>query len=182
MRINLTRVRRLFLVLAGVAVFAVLTIAPTEAKAIAKPTKTKPTETKPKTKPKTEPRPAPVKILAEVRHSGADCGRRFCEDVLTLRSDGVVTLTENGTRKRAPFKLDLQETKRLTKLIESTNIKPDSLPKFTGTCPNEFDAPETIYTVRSQYGTRVYRGCTVVIPEAGVFLELDELWNIAVDE
>ena len=94
---------------------------------------------------------APTKpvLLVGVSASGGFCRPNACH-----WEARITTSTINADGRR-PRRLTVAERKAL--LLAITQLKPASLPPFTGTCPIAYDGQEFAYRFR---GKRALRSCT----------------------
>jgi hypothetical protein len=114
-------------------------------------------------------------IVAELHRRGGRCRTGLCEAVLTIRANGSVKYSDGATT--AGTILSSKDTSALSKLIEATKDDPTTLPKFTGTCPTAYDGQERVFVLHRKAGVRTFAECSVQIPETGIFLELQRIWD-----
>jgi hypothetical protein len=119
-------------------------------------------------------------VIAEFRKTGGKCRRGICNSVMSVQANGVVSY--KGDDKVKGFQLSPKQAATFKALVEATATDPETLPKFTGTCPTAIDGPERIFVLRRKAGVRTFAECSVQIPQSGVFLELEDLWNTLFDE
>ncbi len=125
-------------------------------------------------------KPKPSTVVAEFRKKGGRCRKGVCNSTMTVSANGVVAY--KGEDKVKGFQLSAKQAATFAALVESTTTDPATLPKFVGTCPTAIDGPERIFVLRRKAGVRTFAECSVQIPESGVFVELEDLWNTLFNE
>ena len=103
-------------------------------------------------------------LLVSVSATGGLCPARVC------RWSAQITTTTISAEGRQSRRLTPSERRALTAAI--AQLRPPSLPKFTGTCPIAYDGQELTYRFR---GKRALRSCTYDLRGVRAVMLVDRL-------
>jgi hypothetical protein len=114
-------------------------------------------------------------VVSIVRHGGL-CPSGECRTEVRIFADGTVMAT-NSEKKSTRQKRKKTWANSIATRLQTPQLNPTGLPKFTGECPTAFDGIEEIFTFPSGVKQRVLASCAVVVPKAAVLSELRKVFD-----